>query len=73
MDKELSDLLYELAECGGALVSSDSCHEIEIAQAQASGCFAVDDFGHGFVLRSSEWLQSRDLAFDTCKGRTFQS
>ena len=57
MTQDISDLLNELSEVGGAIVSSDSCSEVEIANAQADGRFAVGDWGMGYVLRTPGWLQ----------------
>ena len=49
-------LLGQLITDGGAIVSSNECSEIEIANAQATGRFMVRDDGMGFVRRSKEWL-----------------
>ncbi len=51
-----SHLIDQLVKEGGAIVSSGDCSEMEIADARATGRFAVRDDGMGFVLRSKEWL-----------------
>lgn len=50
------ELLARLAKEGGCIVSSGSCSQMEIADAQARGDFYVDEQGIGFVLRSKAWL-----------------
>lgn len=53
-----SQLINQIVEHGGCIVTSDKCSEIEIADAQATGRFAVDaENGYGFVRRYEEWLQ----------------
>jgi hypothetical protein len=47
---------------GGAIVSSNDCSPIEIADARATGRFAVDLDGMGFVLRTKEWLYKAQAA-----------
>lgn len=49
-------LLGKLITDGGAIVSSNECSEMEIANAQATGRFAVDAEGFGYVRRTKEWL-----------------
>lgn len=51
-----SQLLTQLTHDGGCIVTSDKCSEIEIADAQATGRFAVDSGGIGYVRRYDEWL-----------------
>lgn len=55
-----TQLLNQLATEGGAIVSSGICSELEIADAQATGRFAVDDDGLGFVRRTTEWVKRAD-------------
>jgi hypothetical protein len=54
--KTPDQLIRLLGISGGAIVSSNDCSEIEIADARATSRFAVDEDGFGFVLRSKEWL-----------------
>ncbi len=49
-------LIQQLVTEGGAIVSSENCSIIELADAQATGRFAVDEEGMGFVRRYKEWL-----------------
>jgi hypothetical protein len=56
MIKEPSELIDQLREEGGAIVSSGDCSEMEIADARATGRFAADEFGYGYVRRTKEWL-----------------
>ena len=49
-------LMDQLAAEGGAIVTSDECSEMEIADAQATGRFAVREDGIGYVRRYAEWL-----------------
>jgi len=49
-------LIEQLVEQGGAIVTSQECSIIEIADAQATGRWAVDDEGIGYVRRYREWL-----------------
>ena len=49
-------LLGQLITDGGAIVSSNECSEMEIANAQATGRFAVDAECFGYVRRTKEWL-----------------
>jgi len=55
------ELINQLASKGGAIVSSNDCSELEIADAQATGRFAVDEEGLGFVRRTKEWLVKNRL------------
>lgn len=50
------ELLARLVERGGAIVSSGSCSEMEIADARVRGDFYVDGNGLGYVLRMKKWL-----------------
>ncbi len=50
-------LIAQLIAEGGAIVSSGICSVIEIADAQATGRFAVDAEGLGFVRRYKEWVE----------------
>ena len=49
-------LLGQLITDGGAIVSSNECSEMEIANAQATGRFAVDAESYGYVRRTKGWL-----------------
>ena len=51
-----NQIIQQLVSEGGAIVSSDACSEMEIADAQATGRFAVDDECFGYVRRTKEWL-----------------
>jgi hypothetical protein len=51
-----------LAAEQGALVSSGSCSEIEIADAMVRGDFYVDEGGFGFVLRFKTWRERAEAA-----------
>lgn len=53
----VNQLVRQLIEEGGAIVSSNDCHEIEIADARACGRFAVDNNDMGFVRRTKKWLE----------------
>lgn len=53
----LEELLYQLVVEGGAIVTSNECSQIEIADAQATGRWAVDHEGIGYVRRYREWLE----------------
>lgn len=69
-----TQLIDQLAREGGALVSSNDCSEMEIADAQATGRFSVTDAGLGFVLRSKEWLalqKAREIAHPNTDNRFF--
>ena len=49
-------LIQQLVKHGGAIVSSNDCSPIEIANAQACGRFAVEpETGLGFTRRPKEW------------------
>lgn len=50
-------LLDRLVSRGGAIVSSNDCSQLEIADAQARGDFYVDENGLGYVLRLKTWLE----------------
>lgn len=64
-EQETLSALAELVRNGGAIVSDGECSEIEIANAKASGHHFTDDQGFGFVIRSAEWLASREVAYFT--------
>ncbi len=49
------NFLADLLTNGGAIVSSNDCSVMEIADAQARGRFLVID-NFGFVRRSKKWL-----------------
>ena len=54
----ITQLNYQLVHNGGAIVMSDACSEMEIADARATGRFGTleNGTGIGFVLRTQEWL-----------------
>jgi len=54
---EMEKLVNDLAKQGGVIVSSNDCSEMEIADAHATGRFAVLPDGMGFVRRTREWLE----------------
>ena len=54
--KSADEALARLVQRGGAIVSSNSCSELEIADARARGDFYVDEHGYGYVLRLKAWL-----------------
>lgn len=60
-----NQLIQQLVNEGGAIVSSNDCSEMEIAFAQSEGRFAADDEGFGFVRRLKKWLElnkAREIA-----------
>lgn len=57
MVKSIDEAVGRLLADGGALVGSDMCSTMEIADAKARGDLFVDDEGCGFVLRSAVWLK----------------
>ena len=56
MIKSADELLARLVEKGGAIVSSNDCSEMEIADARVRGDFYVDANSLGYVLRLKLWL-----------------
>lgn len=62
-EQSVLSALAELVRNGGAIVSDAECSEIEIATAKARGHHFVDKQGYGFVVRSAEWLASREVAY----------
>lgn len=54
--KTPTQLIDKLQLHGGAIVSSNDCSVMEIADAKASGRFAVDEALFGYVWRTPEWL-----------------
>jgi cell pole-organizing protein PopZ len=70
--KKPIELINDLAYEGGAIVSSNDCSEMEIADAQATGRFAVDAEAFGYVRRTKEWLalqKAREIAHPNTDGR----
>jgi hypothetical protein len=61
MIKSADELLRRLVENGGAIVSSNSCSTLEIADARARGDFYVDEGSLGYVLRTRAWLDKVHL------------
>jgi hypothetical protein len=57
------EFLNKLAEERGAIVSSGDCSEMEIANARSCGRMYIDSDGLGYVLRSKEWLRTREAAY----------
>ena len=53
---ESHNIISRLLSGGGAIVSSNDCSELEIADAMATGRMLVRDDGMGFVCRTKEWL-----------------
>lgn len=51
-----TQLLGQLIEEGGAIVTSNECSQMEIVDAHATGRFAVDAECYGYVRRTKEWL-----------------
>lgn len=62
MNRDAGFALSALIECGGALVRSSDCSEMEIAFSRVDGRFFVNDQGLGFVLRLHDWLARADAA-----------
>ncbi|MBL1176935.1 hypothetical protein [Pantanalinema sp. GBBB05] len=62
MTSNAGDFLKKVRE-GGAIVCSGECSEVEIANAQATNRWFVDEDGFGYVWRTGEWLDSREKAF----------
>jgi len=61
----LTQIINQLASDGGAIVSSNACSDIELADARVTGRFTVDENGFGYVRRTQEWLdlqKARELA-----------
>ena len=56
MKKTIKDLINDLAVKGGAIVCTNECSGIEIANAMNTDRMVVDKEGLGFVRRSSGWL-----------------
>lgn len=54
----INQLFGMLKDKGGAIVSSNDAHEIEIADARATGRFSVDEDGFGFIWCYPEWLKN---------------
>lgn len=57
MIKSSLEFVEKLAEERGAIVSSASCTELEIAFARVENRFLINPGGLGFVLRTNRWLQ----------------
>lgn len=60
----IDQLITQLAREGGAIVSSNECTPIEIADARATGRFAADEHGFGYVRRTREWLALQKARFE---------
>jgi len=56
MVKTLEELINDLAIEGGAIVSSNDCLEIEIANAMNTGRMCILEDGLGFIRRTKTWL-----------------
>lgn len=53
---DAKEFLDVLASQGGAIVSSNECSEMEIADAAARGDFYVNEDSLGFIRRTQKWL-----------------
>ncbi len=65
------ELIEQLVEVGGAIVSTNDCSEMEIAQARVDGRFTTLG-AFGFVRRTKEWLElqkAREVAHPNTDGR----
>lgn len=62
MTKTPEQLINDLAEQGGAIVSTDSCSPLEIAAARSAGDMAVREDGVGFVRRQKLYVEKADSA-----------
>ena len=60
--------IQKLASDGGAIVCSNECVEMEIVNAVTTDRFYVDEQGYGYVLRSPDWLATREKAFNDLSG-----
>ncbi len=50
------ELLRQLLDEGGAIVNSNDCNAIEIANAQTTRRMYIDKNQFGFVRRTRDWL-----------------
>lgn len=53
----------EKLRSGGAIVSSNECSQMELADANITGRFFIDEDGYGYVWRTPEWLKTREDAY----------
>ena len=56
MKKTIEDLINDLAVKGGAIVCTNECSEIEIANAMNTDRMVVNKEGLGFIRRTDTWL-----------------
>ena len=56
MKKTIEDLINDLAVKGGAIVCTNECSEMEIANAMNTDRMVVNEEGLGFIRRTSTWL-----------------
>lgn len=62
--------LEKLAQWGGAIVSSNECSEIELADARLTDRLFVDANEYGYVWRTAEWLKTREEAYHSQRKNT---
>ena len=62
--------LDKLSQRGGAIVSSNECSEMELADARMTDRFLVDANGYGYVWRTAEWLKTREQAYHSQRKTT---
>lgn len=62
----------KVATYGGAIVSSNECTTLEIADARAGDRFFIDGDGFGFVWRTNHWLKTREEAFEQLRDRELE-
>jgi hypothetical protein len=58
MENTWKELFHQLEMEGGAIVCSNECHVIELADARLHGRMFVNDDGIGFVRRPKAWLDN---------------
>lgn len=71
----IDKLIEQLAAEGGAIVTTNDCSVMEIADARATNRMAVREDGIGFIRRTAEWLElqkSREPKFDLPKERCLE-
>jgi len=56
MKKTIEDLINDLAVKGGAIVCTNECSKIEIANAMNTDRMVVNKEGLGFIRRTNGWL-----------------
>lgn len=58
---DVSQLMADLAEKGGCIVSANICREMEVQTAAKGGRLAIDCFGNVFIRRTKEPVFSQHL------------